>query len=242
MNWKHITISQYQSLLPSAIKGRNDVEKMMYSLSICYNLTMDKVRAIPLKKARKMNEGIKFLEVANSEGYIRKSFFCRFKRYKVTTDAKKLSFDQYMTAMELLKDINEKPEVVEKTLHLLIANISRPMYTKHFDLIKMSNDFKDRLTMDIAYPIISTFLISLEKLNTEYKKLFEYRGGGETSKSFSKWGWIITLDNLSNSDASKWNYYKNLNVIEGLNICMYYKSKSDEMERIDRLEKLKNKR
>jgi hypothetical protein len=242
MKWKHITISQYQSLLPSAIKGRNDVEKMMYSLSICYKLTMDKVRAIPLKKARKMNEGIKFLEVANSEGYIRKSFFCRFKRYRVTTNAKKLSFDQYMTAMELLKDINEKPEVVEKNLHLLIANICRPMYTKKFDLIKMSNDFKDRLTMDIAYPIISTFLISLEKLNTDYKKLFEYRGGNETSKSFSKWGWIITLDNLSNSDASKWNYYKNLNVIEGLNICMYYKSKSDEMERIDRLEKLKNKR
>lgn len=242
MNWKHITINQYQSLLPSSIKGRNDVERMMYSLSICYNLSMDKVRAIPLKKARKMNEGIKFLEKTDGEGYLRKSFFCRFKRYRVTTDAKKLTFDQYMTAMELLKDIKEKPEVVEKNLHLLMANICRPMYTKHFDLIKMSNDFKDYLTMDKVHPIIYTFLKSLEKLNTEYKKLFEFKGGGDTSKTFSRWGWIITLDNLSNSDASKWNYYKNLNVIEGLNICMYYKAKSDEMERIDRLERLKNKR
>jgi hypothetical protein len=245
MNWKHITISQYQQLLPSDLEDLIEIEKMILALSVCFRMTMDDVRALPLKKARKLNKKIEFIRQP-FDGKVRPTFRHKRQRYRIECNAFNLNFDQYMTAMEILKDLNDKPETVEKNLHLLIANISRPINILgkdkvKFNLITMANDFK-QLPMSLVFPIITEFLKSLEKLNASYKKLFDYRGGENTpSKTFSKWGWIITLDNLSNSDASKWNYYKALSVIEALNICSYYKAKADETERVMRLEKMKNK-
>jgi hypothetical protein len=49
--------------------------------------------------------------------------------------------------------------------------------------------------------------------------------GGETFSQ--RWGWIVTLNNLSNNDRSKWDYYGEMNVIEFLNTVVFYKEKSE---------------
>ena len=91
------------------------------------------------------------------------------------------------------------------------------------------------------------FLSTLEALNTNYRRLFDKDTGKDNErtysngKGFEKWGWIITLDNLSNGHSDKWHYYTELNVIEFLNICAYQKDKQKEQERQIRLQKLKNK-
>ena len=49
------------------------------------------------------------------------------------------------------------------------------------------------------------------------------RGGGN---GFAEvYGWHFTLDNLSNCQPEKWDYFLNLPVIEFLNLVSYYKSK-----------------
>ena len=50
----------------------------------------------------------------------------------------------------------------------------------------------------------------------------------EEGTNFSKrWGWWTLLDNLTNSRADKWQYFLDMNVIEALNICCYFKDKQD---------------
>lgn len=242
MNWKNISIRQYQKLLPSKVKGKLDIEVKIYNIAVCYKMPFDKVRALPLEKARKYLDKIKFIEKPIEVDIAKPYFFCKRKLYKAEIDVKKLTFDQYMTAMQLIKDIGENDEIIEQNLHYHLANISRPVLKKKYDLLKMANDILHNVPMSNAYPLMKLFITNLEALNKEYSKLFEVKGGSENvSKSFSSWGWIITLDNLSNSDPTKWNYYKDLNVIEALNICMYYKAKNDEQERELRLQRLRQK-
>lgn len=78
-----------------------------------------------------------------------------------------------------------------------------------------------------------------ESLIKRYRKLFELGEGepgypleeGEVrnekqAESFrSRWGWFITLDNISNNDRTKWDYFLEMNVIEFLNTLAYYKEK-----------------
>jgi hypothetical protein len=82
----------------------------------------------------------------------------------------------------------------------------------------------------------------LQDINRQYSNLFD-SGGGEGSEgsggSFrDKWGWIATINDMSNNDRQKWDYYFNLNVIELLNTVSFMKDKGEsdkaEIERMKR--------
>ena len=70
----------------------------------------------------------------------------------------------------------------------------------------------------------------------KYRNLFD--GGAEgnehdnTGTFNQKWGWIATINAMSNNDRSKWDYYFDLNVIEFLNSVTFYKDKADEDYRV----------
>lgn len=87
---------------------------------------------------------------------------------------------------------------------------------------------------------------SLGSLNKRFGGLFskessELDGGDEPiSGGFDRWGWMITLDNLSKEDPTKYPYYYDLNVIEFLTIISYKKSKNEEERRLMELERLKS--
>ena len=72
---------------------------------------------------------------------------------------------------------------------------------------------------------------SFGKLNALFKRLFEVKTEGDEpvtigEESFaSHWGWFLVLDNLSNSDRTKWDYFLNMNIIEFLNTLCFYKDK-----------------
>jgi uncharacterized protein YfaT (DUF1175 family) len=84
-------------------------------------------------------------------------------------------------------------------------------------------------------------LSALRELNGRYSGLFSKesgQGNGESEEDieevnqeeesyFQKWGWIITLDSLSQGDHSKWEYYTNLGVIEFLNVVSFQKDKTE---------------
>jgi hypothetical protein len=76
----------------------------------------------------------------------------------------------------------------------------------------------------------------------QYPNLFgggssESSEGGEEQSSSGrtfeeKWGWIATINNMSNNDRSKWDFYFDLNVIEFLNTVVFFKDKSEEDKRL----------
>ena len=85
------------------------------------------------------------------------------------------------------------------------------------------------------------FFSVLGQLTSNYSNLFERtiktgeQESGELIKrnGFSEhWGWFITLDNLSNGDRSKWEYFLSMNVIEFLNYLAFVKDKQKHQEQI----------
>ena len=65
---------------------------------------------------------------------------------------------------------------------------------------------------------------------------------GSNRPGFVKhWGWYYTLDNLSNNDRTKWEYFLEMNVIEFLNSLSYFKDKQNYIkEQLD--QQMKNAR
>ena len=51
---------------------------------------------------------------------------------------------------------------------------------------------------------------------------------------------MITLDNLSKEDPTKYPYYYELNVIEFLTVISYKKAKNEEERRLMEIQRLKN--
>lgn len=164
-SWKDITISQYQDLLPSALKGKNEIETVIHTLSVVTGMPKDEVRKLSLKEARELNKKLSFLNTPY-KGRYKKRFRIGFKWFRVDPDANSLSAGGYMDAMSILKDISRDEETIEKNLHLLLAIVCRPVKLtwkgwkdKEVDLIETSKLFYDRLTMDIANPIIVFFCL-----------------------------------------------------------------------------------
>lgn len=82
------------------------------------------------------------------------------------------------------------------------------------------------------------FFSQLSEIITKYKRLFG-QGDGEGEEDVTErakptfveyWGWYYTLDNISNNDRTKWEYFLNMNVIEFLNTLAYYKDKQGYIE------------
>jgi hypothetical protein len=51
---------------------------------------------------------------------------------------------------------------------------------------------------------------------------------------------MITLDNLSEGDPTKYPYFYELNVIEFLTVISYKKAKNEEEKRLIEIQRLKN--
>ena len=49
--------------------------------------------------------------------------------------------------------------------------------------------------------------------------------------------WFQVLDNLSNNDRTKWDYFLNMNVIAFLNTLQYYRIKEKHLDHQKRLMK-----
>lgn len=87
---------------------------------------------------------------------------------------------------------------------------------------------------------------SLSSLNKRFGVLFTEKDGDNdegderTISGFSRWGWMITLDNLSEGDPTKYPYFYELNVIEFLTVISYKKAKNEEEKRLIEIQRLKN--
>jgi len=76
-------------------------------------------------------------------------------------------------------------------------------------------------------------LETLERLNAAYPSLFSKSDGdeGERTGGFvEEWGWFVTLDNLTDSDFTKWDTVTEWGVVRFLNTLTYFKQKQDYVE------------
>jgi hypothetical protein len=79
-------------------------------------------------------------------------------------------------------------------------------------------------------------LPNIKQLIERYPNLFPQstKGIGEETQGnefAKKWGWVATIDNLSNNDKTKWDYFLNLPIIQFLNLLSYHIDHSEEVRR-----------
>jgi hypothetical protein len=72
----------------------------------------------------------------------------------------------------------------------------------------------------------------LAQLRDEYSTLFGVRSegaettsGNKTQTFLTKYGWLYTVDNMTNGRPELWDWWFDLNIIEFLNRLAYHKAK-----------------
>ena len=76
----------------------------------------------------------------------------------------------------------------------------------------------------------------LSDVNRQYHNLFGGDGEANTESGgttfYEKWGWIATINDITNNDRTKWDYFFKMNVIEFLNTVSFYKDKNEHEKQI----------
>ena len=186
--WHELTINQFQELLPSRlakfddpncspelIKTRKTIHEMMTITGSSYR----DVKNYADKEVKAVRSETAWLS-EDRPNVLKNRYKVKGVWYRFEVNASNIILDQYAFSMQTLQDLKENPETVEQNLHLLLANVSRPIKrnwlfkwvdVKDYDLLKMSEDFKHNMTMDVANPIIVFFWHlskNLTKITSDY--------------------------------------------------------------------------
>jgi hypothetical protein len=177
--WHELTINQFQELLPSKTEGMNDISKTIHEITTLTGLTYDDIRKYTNKEVKAVRSETAWLS-EDRPNVLKNRYKVKGVWYRFEVNASNIILDQYAFSMQTLQDLKDNPETVEQNLHLLLANVSRPIKrnwlfkwvdVKDYDLLKMSEDFKHNMTMDVANPIIVFFCHlskNLTKITNDY--------------------------------------------------------------------------
>lgn len=82
------------------------------------------------------------------------------------------------------------------------------------------------------------------KTLANYPKLFD-NGLGEGEQADGEtftghWGWVVALDNITNGDRSKWDYYFEMGAVDFLNYLSFVKDKQENLKEMYEKEKRKH--
>lgn len=168
-SWKDITINQYIETLPSSMEGKSDIEAIIHRLKVLCNISHEQARDTTVSRMYEVIEQLKFMEQP-PKGVYKKRFKLNGQWYEVSPDIRDHKADNYMFCMDRLKELNRDPETIEKNLHLIMAIVCIPMKRSGFkwvkdeqkDILKLSTEFYEDLTMDIVFPI-SVFFCELSR-------------------------------------------------------------------------------
>jgi hypothetical protein len=169
--WKDISIGQFIDLLPSNYKDKNEVEQLIHTLKTVSNSSIEEVRKLSIKDAKEYASKLTFLNELPSGKPLMK-FKLKGVTYKVEPDAQKCSAGTYITTMHIFQDMDKDPDLVNKNLHIILAQIIKPTYFnwrkfkreyKEVDIMELSKVLYEELPVSIAYPII-VFFCNLSKL------------------------------------------------------------------------------
>ena len=175
-DWSGVTVGEFINLLPylttrqetftmyEALKRKTDI------LTILSGLDRSEVAKISQEKADYYLEKCTYLSERPDKGHYKKRFKLLGVWYEVDPNAKKLSGGQYIRSMQILKDLSNDPDTIDKNIHLILANVIKPMKRNglklealtEYDIADLSKTFYDALPISIAYPII-VFFCSLSK-------------------------------------------------------------------------------
>lgn len=128
-NWNTITIEDYQ-LIYGIINDSvlNDFEKEVKLISIVNELSEAEVDAMPIDEFKKLRHTLDFLHNGKIEGTLKPRLTINKVKYKMSLDAFKLSYGQYVDITTFMSGDNAMIE----NLHLIMASLSMVVKTNWY--------------------------------------------------------------------------------------------------------------
>jgi len=168
MNYSNVTIDQFQRL--TQVVKIHDGNVFMIGaniINIFEGVSIDEVKLWTVNKLEKKMVKYSFLNDSIPEDNWVKEFTLEDKTYKVIQTPDKWNVGQFISIASLTKT----PEEIISNLHLILAAM---VCTNEHDVMDTSRLFKERLSIDIAYPIGLFFcavMLKLPKSITHYLKV-----------------------------------------------------------------------
>ena len=197
MNWKDITLGQYQDIYKLHLDSKLDeMERIERLISIVYGLTENEVNLLPLQKFNEYARECSFLLTENEiPGKPKRYIKVNGKKYRIIYYPSDLQYRQYVEVLTFA----EKPI---ENMHLIMASIVKPIkygfITKSNDVAKHSEyaaDMEKANFIDIYHTCV--FFCKL------YKNLMEAMQGylvqEMTKKGMEKWKAEMLCSNLVKS-------------------------------------------
>jgi len=221
MNWKDITVFQWQQLTDLFTKSKdlNELDLAIQSAAICTKTTENEIDSLPIKELNSLLKEISFIHEElkpEPQKYIQ----INKRRYKCIYDVRKIPAARYIETKHFGKDVNGN-------LHKIAACMVIPMKKKWFgwklDKYNAANheDYaQDMLEAPITavlgsvvffYQVYKNWIKSskgylvaeMSKKMTRYQAEVVYRTLCDTMDGYTKPNWLLT------SKKSRWNNVMN---------------------------------
>ena len=200
-DWTEVSVEQYQAL--QFIVDEDDIYvKNISIIAIMSGIETSKLEKVSLKSYTKLMNSLDFLN-SPIENKLTRKFKLSGKKYKMVTDLYELNGGQYITLMHLLK--NEDDTV--RNLHQLMAVFCTPFKKKFLWFGKYEYEGDNHQEVSRG---------ETNKEDNEDRRVSTFQ---------SKYGWLNLINNLSNNDATKWDYFFELPLREFLNLISFQKAK-----------------
>ncbi len=203
-DWGTVTVGEFINLVPSTTNSMSETQQTSHVLSVLSGVDKAEIYKMSLDDIAKHNKRLEFLSKPLPQGKHKKRFKLLGVWYEVDPNAKKLSGGQYIRTMQILKDLTDDPDTIDKNIHLILANVIKPMKRKglklealtEYDIADLSKTFYDALPVTIAYPII-VFFCNLSKALTPFMEDYSRQKIKTTQEELD----LIRKDLANNSDG-----------------------------------------
>lgn len=153
MNWSNLTIGKYQEIVATQESGLDDLVKMIEVVRIMEDMTIEQAHDLSLKEVSQLFNSYTFLQELPEK--VSSNFVIDNVRYHVCLDISKINAAQFID----LKEFTKEHQNLNGNLHLVLAVLSLPKGKKYegSNVIDRANLFRNKLTCEIALPIIVFF-------------------------------------------------------------------------------------
>lgn len=225
MNWSKITLGKFQQLDEINNRDLPDIDKVLFSTCIVFDMTEYELDNTDPKKAMKLMSTMQsiFETPLNAKAYN------KIGKYFINYDISKMTFGQYIELAYFLTP-NEKKEIDIHKAHYVMATISCRWLRKH-----ASNEHRKKADYFLGQPVEKIFG-SLNRIgeafmefNKEYKGLFgvdkEVTGDVQDDTFNKRYGWIYSASQVAEYERITNEEAFELSVRQALNDLAYLKAK-----------------
>lgn len=164
MEWKDITIKQYQDICKEIDEDySNDLDRTIGILSALTGMQIVDCENLPISELKKKLKGLDFIKSKPKPMKLKSKVKVGKRRFRFNLNMRTISAGQYIDLTELVKD-NKK---INDNLHLILGIMCKEVnifgIDKKTTAAYRAEYFRDNLTMDYVFSLSGFFLSNYQR-------------------------------------------------------------------------------